>query len=291
MRKSEGSLDSLEELDLAGLFAVLWAGRLVILASIGVWAAVGVGYALWTRPLYRAEVVLAPVEDQSLPGGLAQLGGLASLAGISLPTSGNGESSLAVLKSRDFAREFIQEHGLLTVLLANEWDATRSKWKAANAEDEPDLRDAVKYFDEKVRGVTEDRRTGLVTLSMTWIDADEAAEWANMLAERINSKLRARALEESGRNIEYLKEEIQGATLIGLQQSLSRLLESEMQKALLARGSAEFAFKVVDRAWVPKKPVWPRRMLVVSGAVGAGLFSGMILVVLLHLRQVRKPRI
>lgn len=287
MAPKPGSIDPMADLDLAGLLRSLWRGRWVILMSTVLAMLAGGAYAFLARQWYRAEVLLAPTQSRSLPSGLAQLGGLASLAGISLPTGGASETPVAVLRSRDFARSFIEERELLHVLLADKWDAANGRWKQADPKRQPDLRDAIKFFDEKVRLVSDDRKSGLVTLSITWTNAAQAAEWANDLAARINARLRAQALEESDRNIEYLKKELADASVVGLQQSLSKLLESEMQKSLLARGSEEYAFKVIDRAWEPRKRVKPLRGIIVGASGIGGMFLGAILAVLVGLRRSR----
>ena len=137
-----------------------------------------------------------------------------------------------------------------------------------------DIRDAVDYFDTGVRAIGEDKKSGLITLSVTWTDAALATEWANELVKRANQRLRSQALQESERNIKYLQGEIAATNVTALQQAIGKVIESEMQKLLLARGSEEFAFKVIDKAVQPKKRAKPQRMLVVLGAaVGGALFA------------------
>src|SRR5690606_2767647 len=110
----------------------------------------------------------------------------------------------------------------------------------------------IRYFDDNVRSISEDDETGLVTLTVEWIDPEIAAEWANILVERLNERMRRRALLEAESNVGYLQEELAKTGVVTLQQSISRLLESELQKLMLARGNEEFAFRVIDRAQVPK---------------------------------------
>jgi len=115
----------------------------------------------------------------------------------------------------------------------------------------PDVRDAVQYFEKRVRRVSEDRKTGLVSLVIEWKDPEAAAEWANELASQINRQTRERALETASSNIAYLQSEMKATSVVSLQQAIGRLLESEMQQLMLARGNEEFAFRVIDRAMVP----------------------------------------
>ncbi len=50
-----------------------------------------------------------------------------------------------------------------------------------------------------------------------------------------------------------------------------------MQKLMLARGNAEFAFRVIDRAEVPKVRTKPRRtLIVVLAMVLGGMFAAFV---------------
>jgi uncharacterized protein involved in exopolysaccharide biosynthesis len=176
---------------------------------------------------------------------------------------------LAVLKSSDTARAFIEERNLLPVVLFEQWDSVAHKWRESGAKT-PDIRDAVQRFKESIRQISEDRRTGLVTLSITWTDSETAANWANEFVVEVNNRLRRQAEDEAEANIAYLRKELESTNVTALQQSLGRVLEVEMQKLLIARGTEQFAFKIIDKAVPPKRRFTPKRMVItgVSGAVG-----------------------
>ena len=269
-----------DEIDLWQLWETVWSGRWLIIAITSLFAVGGVTYALVAQEWWRAEVVLAPADKKGgMSGALSQLSGLASLAGVSVG-GGGGNEPLAVLKSKDFARQFITEMNLMPVLLK---DQEAEDGKAS------DIRDALRIF-ETVRTVSDDKKTGLVTLSVRWKDADTAALWANELARRVNARLRAEALAEAERNVAYLQKEIAATSVVSLQQSMGRVLEGEMQKLMLARGNEEFAFKVIDKATPPKLRDAPKRALIAIVATLAGGFLGMLAVFLRQAWRSRPPR-
>jgi uncharacterized protein involved in exopolysaccharide biosynthesis len=269
-----------DEIDLWQLWETVWSGRWLIIAITSLFAVGGVTYALVAQEWWRAEVVLAPADKKGgMSGALSQLSGLASLAGVSVG-GGGGNEPLAVLKSKDFARQFITEMNLMPVLLK---DQKTEDGKA------PDIRDALRIF-ETVRTVSDDKKTGLVTLGVRWKDADTAALWANELARRVNARLRAEALAEAERNVAYLQKEIAATSVVSLQQSMGRVLEGEMQKLMLARGNEEFAFKVIDKATPPKLRDAPKRALIAIVATLAGGFLGMLAVFLRQAWRSRPPR-
>lgn len=271
------------ELDLFELLATLWAGRWVIALITGAFTCAGIAYALLATQWYESKVVLVRVDNKSLPSGLAQIGALASLAGVAnIGGESGGQMPVAVLKSRDLARDFIEQQRLLPVLYAEKWDAEANTWKSTDPDKQPDLRDAVKYFDETVRAVSEDAKTGLVTLSITWKDPNESARWATLLVAQVNQRLREQALQESQHNIEYLTDSLAATNVASLQQAIGRVLESEMQKLLLARGREEFAFRTVDSAAPPKDRIKPRRTII---AVFSLMLGAVLSVFIVWLRR------
>jgi len=273
-----------DEIDLIELWHVVWNGKWLVVAITAAFTTVGAAYALLATPCYRAEVLLMPAEQQSTSSMMAQLGGLGSLAGLAGISVGKDDSAepIAVLESQGFTRKFIEGESLLTVLLANDWDASAKAWKETDPEDQPDWRDAVKYFDEEVRSVSKDSSTGLITLAVTWTDPQAAADWANRLVERLNDTMRERALVNSTANVSYLQAQSAATNVVTVQQAIGRLLESEMQKLMMARGKQEFALRVIDRAEPPKDPSKPQRVLVVALSTLAGGFLAVLFVIMRH---------
>lgn len=278
------------DVGLQSLWQMVWENwRIVAIFAVS-WAIGGGVYAFLATKWYKAEVVLSPVSDKGgLTGALSSLGGvvdLAGLAGIALPTA-HGNVPLAVLKSKSFAREFIEDEKLLPILLADKWDAKTGDWKGKGP-DRPDIRDGVKYFDEAVRVVTEDKKAGLVTLSIEWTNPSEAARWANTLVKRLNDRTRTEAIRQAETSIGYLQKEMLATNVVSLQQSIGRVLESEMQEMTLARANEEFAFKVVDGAFPPKRRVFPQRSLIILTAALLGAMLGIACVAISRLWRQRK---
>jgi uncharacterized protein involved in exopolysaccharide biosynthesis len=259
--------------DPAQIIKLLWEARWRIILVALLFGALGATYALLATPIYRAQVVLLPVQTKGasgLPGQLGALSGLAGLAGINIGGVDKAEP-LAVLSSHDFSRGFIEANGLVPVLLAEKWDPVKKNWKKPGP-NQPDIRDAVEYFDKDVRRVGEDKKTGVVVVSLDWTSPTQAAEWANSLASLINSQMRARAIADAERSISYLRAELDATNQVSLQQSISKLIESQMQTMMVARGNEEYAFRVIDSARVPKKRLSPKRTLITVGAAMIGGF-------------------
>lgn len=261
-------------------FQVLWRNITVIGLVSFVATAMAVLYALLATPIYRSDLLLAPAKEISAQSSLlGQLGGLASIAGVSVGGTGNAEA-IAVLKSRDFTRGFIEDNDLMPILFEAQWDFERKDWKSKDPDDRPDIRDGIDRFDRSIRTVQEDKVSGLVRVAINWRDPEHAAAWANSLVDRLNSHMRARALHEASTNIEYLREELARTNVLTLQQSIGRLLEGELQKLMLARGSEEFVYRIIDRAEVANRRSKPRRVLIAFfGAVFGFILAVMFVLV------------
>ena len=240
--------------------------------------------ALLMTPVYRAEVLLAPVDDpddnQRTAASLGEFGGLATLAGLNLGSEDKRTESIATLRSRQFAERFIAERRLERVLFAELWDEAKERWKADAGDDIPTAGDVYERFDERVRKVREDRGTGLVRLVVEWRDPELAAQWANDLVASVNATLRQKTVEQSEKSITYLREQLARTSVVDLQQVLHRLVESEMKKAILANINKEYAFKIIDPAVVADKPVRPRKLAMLVVGTAAGGILGILLVLL-----------
>jgi uncharacterized protein involved in exopolysaccharide biosynthesis len=231
--------------------------------------------ALVSPRRYEADLVALPRGPQDRSGLLnslsGSLGGLAAIAGLTLGEGGQRAEAIQMLQSQILARQFIQDNNLLPVLFSSEWDSRRKAWRGRART----LNEAVNYFDHGIRSVAEDRRTGLVTVRITWRDPVQAAAWANELVRRANEELRRRAVTRAEGSIDYLKREARNADAVEIQQTLYRLMEDQYKTLLLANVSNDYAFSIIDPA-VPAdrdQYVSPRKFLFTF----AGLVVGILL--------------
>src|SRR5204863_5594 len=147
-----------------------------------------------------------------------------------------------------------------------QWDNAQQRWRDGTKP--PSDIEAYRIFDGQVRVVTLDRRTGLVSLTVEWSDPAAAAAWANRLVTMVNDRRRAEAISEAQGSIKYLREQLMRNSAVEVQQAIYRLIEAQTKTIALANAREEYAFRVIDPAVVPERPVRPKRLnMVVSGAV------------------------
>jgi len=278
-----------KEIGLGELFRLLWVGRWLVISITAV-CVIGTGAAALLLPKkYEVQVLLSPVMNQAGSGGIgtisssatAELGGLASLAGLQSGGGGGAKAeALATLQSEALTERYIHENDLLPVLYHDLWDPQQKTWRSTKPSKVPTLWRANRYFAKTLRGFKENARTGLSTMTITWTDPKLAADWANGMVKLTNDYLRNKAINESERNIAYLNDQIAKTNVIPIRDVLYSLMETEIKKQMLARGSEEYALKVVDPASPPDKPVSPQPVLwVVAAFLGGLLLSSAVIYV------------
>jgi uncharacterized protein involved in exopolysaccharide biosynthesis len=259
-----------DDIEFLALAVELWKYKYFVLITAIVGAAIAAGVGLLMTPVFRAEVMITEVKEDSLGGlsSLAQrLGGLADVAGMGLGSGAGGDrESQAVLRSRRLVEEFIQRNDLVALMSKDRPAAKPStkKWFA------------VRHFQKGVLSIRDDKRAGVTVIAVDWTDADTAARWANEFVALANDVIRTRAMQESQRSIEYLNDQLTRINVVELRRVMYNLIESQAKTLMLANARAEYAFTVVDPAVAPEIRQRPRRTLMVIVGFGLGVFFGVI---------------
>ncbi|MGB1244530.1 MAG: Wzz/FepE/Etk N-terminal domain-containing protein [Porticoccaceae bacterium] len=284
-----------DEIDLRELFSVLWAGKKLIVGITAIFALVAVFYALSIPNQYRATAIVSPAQDGGggLSGALGQLGGLASLAGVSI---GGGESSEAqvaqeIMRSRGFIEEFISENNLaVEVFAAKGWDMASnqldidsdlydvgsSQWVRDIPKGKalvPSGWELFKKFSEMF-SVSDDKKTGMVSISVEYFSPQLAKEWVDRLVIGINQHMQSRKLEKVNINIQYLEAQIEKTSIAEMREVFYTIIEEQIKSKMLAEASPEYAFVTVSPAMVPEEKSQPKRALIcILGTLLGGMLS------------------
>lgn len=250
------------------LFAAIVAAAIVISVIV----------ALRSRPIYRAEAVIAPVSENALSnlGGLAsQMGGLAGLAGGLLGgASKDWNKALAVLRSRHLIEELVTRENLLPVLFPEKRDRP------------PTMGDAVLLFRNRILQVRDDPKTGLATVRVEWFDPKVAAQWANELVAIADEEERDRVVTDAGSSLKALQRQLAEADGVELRAATARLIEEQLKEKMVAGVRTQFQYQVIDRAVPPDrdKRVQPTRTVMVLAGTLAGILFALLVVLTRHER-------
>jgi len=285
--------EQVDVVTLGDVVHMVWRAWKQLLAGFVLGVLAGLLAAIFTKPVYRSQIVVTPVDNTRAGGGLAdlasQFGGLASLAGVNIAADGERNEALAILRSRAFAQQLIADEGMMPHLFASKWDKQKSKWKELDPRDIPTQDDAFEVFDKRLRTILEDRDRGLITVRVEWRDRQLAARWANLMIQRVNEQMRARRLTEIRNNLGYLDRELENAKVIELQQAIYRLIEAQIKERMMASVRVDYAFRVIDPAVVADadRQIRPKRALWMVLGAAFGLIGAGAWIVLRRYRAVR----
>ena len=303
------SLDQYDdEIDLRELFSVLWAGRIKIIAITVVFAVASVIYALSAPNQYKATALLAPAKSDSggLSGALGQMGGLASLAGISLGGGESGEAQIAqeIMKSWSYIEGFIAENNIAVEVFAAEgwskgsnelqidadlYDTATKTWLVENNNTgEVGPPSSWKLFESfsKRLAVSEDKKSGLVYVSIEYYSPQIAKQWVDMYVESINRFMQQRQVDKVTRNIEYLQEQIGKTSIAEMQEVFYSIIEEQTKSKMLAEASPDYAFVAVGPSMVPEEKSQPKRALIcILGTLLGGMLSVLLVLVMHYARK------
>ena len=292
-----------DEIDLRELFMVLWAGKIKIVAITAVFAVASVIYALSVPNQYKATALLAPAQSSGagLSGALGQLGGLASLAGVSI---GGGESSEAqiaqeIMKSWNFIEGFIADNDLAVEVFAAEgwskgsnvlkingddYDLEKSEWLIEDGGTgelrPPSSWELFEKFSERL-AVSEDKNSGLVSVSIEYYSPQIAKQWLDMYVSAINAHMQQRQVDKVTNNINYLQTQIEKTSIAEMREVFYTIIEEQTKNKMVAEASPDYAFVAVSPSMVPEEKSQPKRALICI----LGTFLGGMLSVLLVLTR------
>lgn len=287
-----------DEIDIRELFAVLWRGKWIILLMALVFAVGGISYAFYKPNVYTASALLAPANDDSSGHIGGQLAGLASLAGVNIGEGNLNKTVIAreVLKSRAFLGSFIRRHNLAVPLAATkDWDMVREQWVIDTDIFRPETSEwsvddngkslaptdweLVEEFRELLH-VGENRDTGMLTVSITFLSPVAVKKWVELLIKDLNDHMREQDVAEAEASIQYLESKLKETNIAGMQQVLYQLIESQTRTIMLANAQQEYVFKTIDPAVVPEEKSAPKRALISVAAIMLGGTLGIFIIFL-----------
>jgi len=300
--KSERQLVSQrdDEIDLLELVGALWAGKFKIVAITAVFAIASVIYAMSVPNQYKATTLLSPSSGGGGGGGaMSGLGGLASLAGVSLGGGNSDESKIAqeIMQSWSFIERFIIDNDIATeVYYAEGWDKSSNQlkldghvydvetkaWLAENDKiGAPSSWQLFGAFSNLIE-VSEDKKSGLVSVSIEHYSPQIAKRWLDTYVDAINDFMRQRQVDKVNRSISYLQEQIGRTNIAEMQEVFYTIIYEETKSKMLAEASPDYAFVAVSPSMVPESKSQPRRALICIVITMVGGMLSVILVLAMH---------
>ena len=235
-----------DEIDFQEVLSVLIKGKWIIISVTAFISLVGLIYSLLLPNIYESKAILVPAQPSSNISGVMQnYGSIASLAGISLPSQtseSNSQKAFEKLNSLSFFENNIMPNIFLPDLMAiNSWNYNGNilTYDASiyNKESNiwvrdysyprkqiPSAQESFEVFQENTLNISEDIKTGFVTVAVKHQSPFLAKEWVDLIIKEINAFYRQKDKIESQRAVDYLNSQMAITDLAEIKQVIAELL-------------------------------------------------------------------
>lgn len=254
--------------------------------------------------VYRSSSLLYASNVSSQSSISSSVGGLASIAGINLPSKEFDLSKLAVekIKSRDFLNKLVLKYDLLPYLFAAKsfdknsnkiifnssvYDENKKEWVNAKNSFGPSLEESHARY-KKILNININESNGFVSISIDHISPVFSKFLLETIIFEIDEIMRKEALIENQLYLDFLYKEFNSNKLSEIKIVISRIIESEIQNAMMINSSQNYVFSIIDGPNLPEKKHKPDRILFIifSLIISLGL-SFAYLVIKLALRSTK----
>ena len=290
-----------KDLDLIDFIKVIWAGKISVILISSIFAISSVGIALIIPDKYQSSAVLYEVKSGSSAssGLLSNFGGLASIAGIDLPSAAQDKTILAIktLNSRNFLKNIINYPGVLEGIMAVDYydkntkklhyksdlyDEVSRKWlkndQFSGAYFSPSYLDVYDKKINKVLGLNHNKKDNYLTVSVEHESPIFAEYLLSIIISELDSKIKEMDLEESKNAIKYLEKKLGENSLKEINTNLNKLLEDNLRNQMLANIQKDYFLRVLDPPFIPERRSTPNRAMISIIGAFLGFFVGVIFV-------------
>jgi uncharacterized protein involved in exopolysaccharide biosynthesis len=280
---SSGSVSSLpggldQEVDLLEYLHAVLKRKYTLTAVALLGAMIMFALTFLQSNIFFATAVLA-INIDDKPGGVAPkeyrsgdtLGLLERDFVINSAAANERERIMARMRSARFSELFITENNLLPYIFYKQWDEQKSQW---NEDFQPDIRVAIKAFNDEMRGIEYDEKSGLLLVSFKTRDAVYSAELANKFVLRFNRYARGLALDELSDRRNYLETRLREIQNLELQRSIFRLLETQLAAETLINARKSFPLEEIQPAVPPVLKMKPKRLFTAALSFVGFMFLG-----------------
>ena len=295
-----------DDINFIELFQLLMDGKWIILSITSFFSIVAVIYSLTLPDIYKSDALLIPVDSKdSYTNGIQGYSSLASIAGINLSSKAGGSNSaqaIEKIKSLSFFESYILPNINLQELMAlKSWnslnntlefdktiyDPATNSWLNETSSKEkniPTTQESFKKFIEQHFFITEDGKTGFITLSIKHKSPFIAQKWNALLVDEINSYYRTIDKLEAEKAISFLNKQIVQTNLTQVKEVLAELIQKETEKLTLIAANEFYVFDYIDPASPMEEKSEPNRALICILYTIFGFMLSIIYVFIKHYR-------
>ncbi|MDA9652902.1 Wzz/FepE/Etk N-terminal domain-containing protein [Pseudomonadota bacterium] len=285
-----------DDIDLAVLIRALWQGKWIIIGFTSVASILVVIYSLSLPNIYSGQALLVPVSSKdSVSGSTQSLGGLASLAGISLSDSSD-KTVVATEKLQSlsfFEGQILTQINIPDLMAVESWNPSDNsitydhevyddKTKLWTREvafpqtPKPSAQESFQAFMEHL-SVVKDLKTNIFTITISHQSPFVAKQWADLVVTEINTFYREKDRSEAEFAVNYLNDQIAQTRLSEVKMVIAEVLAQQIQKLTLIEANDNYIFDYIDPPAVMEKKSAPRRAIIcIIGALLGGFIGALV---------------
>jgi capsular polysaccharide biosynthesis protein len=282
------------------LFYILLDGKWIIFSVTAFISIAGVIYSLLLPNIYESKALIIPNDSDNISSSLQGYAGLASLAGVRLPSGGvknNHAQAMKKIKSLSFFKNNVLPKIFLPDLMALEsWESntntliydeskynqSSNKWvvnkKGSNKS--PSTQESFDAF-LSLLSTSTDIKTGFITISIKHQSPYIAREWVDLLIDEVNIFYRQKDKFESEKTVSFLNDQIAKTGFSEVKTVISELLKEETQKLALIEANDFYVFDIIDPPAVMERKSEPRRARI---CIVIALLGGMLSIITVFIR-------
>ena len=296
-----------DEINFNVFFRILLESKLIIFLCTFLATSLAVLYSISLPNIYQSSAIIAPSQNQnSISGALNSYSGLANLAGINLPSQTNSDnSSQAIVKISTFS--FFENNILPNLYLPNlfavkSWnqqtnelvydksiyDETDEKWVRNFSYPQsqiPSAQESFDYFHDNNLSVSEDKKTGFVTITVKHQSPHISKNWATLVLNEINTFYSNNDKKEAENAINFLNQAMAKSNYSELRELIAEIIQEEIKKLTLIEANKYYVYEVIDPPFVEEKKVEPQRALISILGTILGFITGVILAIIRNTRN------
>lgn len=284
-------------INIAEIIQVLWSDKLIFLSITLIISFSSVFYAVNVPNKYQSTAImqLAGDDQSSAMSGLSsQYGGIASLAGISLPSASSDKSYYIVntLRSREFVKHLLTFDGIKKNLMAaksfdpdtglihyDEGIYINDAWVrnvGKNKNVVPSYLEVHEKSYLRKFNVQKDIDSGFIKLSFEHLSPVFAKEFLDLIIQEINLISKKNDLNESETAFKYLEKQLLLNPQQDIKNSINQLMASQLNSMMLANVREDYILTTIDPPHIPEYRSSPDRVLIcIFGSILGALIAFM----------------
>ena len=291
-----------DEIDLKEFFLAVWSGKYIVVLVTILAIVCASFYLRGSERKYSVQMVLKPVVAEANGPNLSGFSGLASLAGISLPSSSGSDFTTyqKLIFSEEVAEQIFTNKELVEKLFGGEWSSDTKSFEAPQSGNIGKLKQRVKlvltgFEKEKyippnpkrlsmlmasIFSISEDKRSSFITISTESSKPYLMLELISIAAQETDKLLKERFFVTAEDTLEFYYQKLLTSRSPEHREGLAKLISTEDQKLMLASKNSNFVAELLTMPSVSLYATSPRSSLVLALGLVLGFGLGCAIVII-----------